>query len=150
MRLLLWLTAAAVLAAGAALLYWIPPAPGSIYPPCPFRSLTGLYCPGCGSTRCLHALLHGDLRQAAAYNVLLLAALPFLVCYGARLLWHVGRPRTAPQRRLPAWAIRALCVVVVAYWALRNIDCAPFNLLAPHTLPSQGTVQVNPSASGAR
>ncbi|MCI0460710.1 MAG: DUF2752 domain-containing protein [Gemmataceae bacterium] len=135
MRLLLLLAVVAVLAGGAALLYWVPPAPGSIYPPCLFRSLTGLYCPGCGSTRCLHALLHGDLRQAAAYNVLLLVALPLLVCCGARWLWQVGKPRTPPRRRLPAWAIRVLFVVVVAYWALRNMDCAPFNWLAPHTLP---------------
>ena len=54
-----------VLAAAATLLYFIPPVAGGIYPPCFFHWLTGLYCPGCGSTRCLHALLHGNFRQAA-------------------------------------------------------------------------------------
>ncbi len=135
MRSLLLLTAVALLAGGAALLYWVPPTPGGIYPRCLFRSLTGLHCPGCGSTRCLHALLHGDLRQAAAYNVLLVLALPFLAACGVRFLWYRGRPRTAPGRRLPAWAIRVLFGVVVAYWILRNIDCPPFHLLAPHVLP---------------
>src|SRR5262245_47866310 len=73
------LLAAAALPAAAFSLYLVPPGAGPFYPVCPLYALTGLHCPGCGATRCLHALLHGDLAQAAAYNVLFLAALPFLV-----------------------------------------------------------------------
>ncbi len=135
MRLLLLVTVAAILAGGAAVLYCIPPGPGSLYPRCLFHSLTGLYCPGCGSTRCLHALVHGNVRQAAAFNVLLLLALPFLVCWGIRCLWNVGKPRTGSGWRLPAWTIYTLFGIVVTYWILRNIPCPPFELLAPHTLP---------------
>ena len=40
------------------------------YPPCPVAALTGLHCPGCGTLRGLHALLHGDLLQAFAAMVL--------------------------------------------------------------------------------
>ena len=34
------------------------------YPTCPFLAITGWYCPGCGSLRAVHDLLHGDLAGA--------------------------------------------------------------------------------------
>lgn len=36
--------------------------------PCIFNRLTGLYCPGCGGTRAVLALLHGRLLQSIAYH----------------------------------------------------------------------------------
>jgi hypothetical protein len=130
MRVVSLLTGATALLGGSALLYLVPPLPGGIYPPCLFHALTGLHCPGCGSTRCLHALLHGELRQAAAFNVLLLIAVPFLAYCGARFLW------SGPEsRHLPVWIVRVILIIVIAFWVLRNIPCAPFNLLAPHALP---------------
>src|SRR5438270_4211793 len=113
MRLLLILAVVVVLAGAASLLYCVPPVLGGIYPACLFHALTGLHCPGCGSTRCLHALLHGDLRQAAAWNVLLLLALPYFVCAGARFLWNVGKPNGSPGWRFPPWTIYVLIGVVM-------------------------------------
>ncbi len=40
--------------------------------PCMFHSLTGLYCPGCGGTRAVRALLRGDLRMSFQYHPLVL------------------------------------------------------------------------------
>jgi hypothetical protein len=114
------------------LLYWVEPVAGSIYPPCLFHALTGLYCPGCGSTRCLHALLHGNLKQAAAFNVLLVSAIPFLLCLGVGSLWRTTP--TAPGCRISARVIYAVFGVIVAYWLLRNVPYSPFHLLAPHVL----------------
>lgn len=39
---------------------------------CGFANLTGLPCPGCGMTRGLSALLHGDVVQAIRFNPLCL------------------------------------------------------------------------------
>ena len=47
-------------------------------PKCPFWLLTGLKCPGCGSQRALHALLHGDILQAMRYNVLFLPSIIYV------------------------------------------------------------------------
>ena len=35
------------------------------YPTDPFLAITGLYCPGCGTLRALHALARGDLLTAS-------------------------------------------------------------------------------------
>jgi hypothetical protein len=45
-------------------------------PPCLFTAIFGVRCPGCGSLRALHALAHGDLAEALAFNAPLVVALP--------------------------------------------------------------------------
>jgi hypothetical protein len=40
--------------------------------PCVFQELTGLYCPGCGGTRALKALLKGDVITSILYHPLTL------------------------------------------------------------------------------
>jgi hypothetical protein len=128
-----WLLLAALaVPAGLFLLYRFEPSADSFYPRCLFHTATGLHCPGCGTTRCLHSLLHGEFRQAAAYNALTLLALPFLVYSAARggLAFLRGtRPRARP---LPGWAYVVLIGVVLAFWVLRNVNVPPFDALAPH------------------
>jgi len=36
---------------------------------CAFRAITSVPCPSCGMTRAFHALSHGDLRAATAFNL---------------------------------------------------------------------------------
>ena len=52
-------------------------------PECQFYNWTGLYCPGCGATRAVIALMSGDillsLRQNALIVVLLLVALALYI-----------------------------------------------------------------------
>jgi hypothetical protein len=124
---------AAMLAAfaGLALLELFDPATSGIFPPCPVHYLTGWYCPGCGSLRAIHQLLHGNLRAAWALNPLTVVLLPFL-SYGlvssAVFEW---RGRELPQPFLRAAWIRALCAVIVLFGILRNLPIHPFDWLAP-------------------
>ncbi len=124
---------AAVPAAAAAviLLRIFDPASSGIFPPCPVHYLTGWYCPGCGSLRALHALLHGNLMQAWAMNPLTVMLLPFL-SYGliSEGLVRV-RGRGLPQPSLSAVQIRALFLVIVIFGVVRNLPVRPFALLAP-------------------
>jgi len=122
---------AAVLAATAAAVGVVavvdPNEPGH-YPACPFLSLTGWYCPGCGSLRAVHALAHADVGEAVARNPLAVACLPLLLA--VFVLWTrrrlSGRPRTWAA---PAAWINALLALVIVFWVLRNV--APFAWLAP-------------------
>lgn len=52
---------------------------GGFFPRCPLFTLTGLQCPGCGSTHAFYALVHGDVRAAWGYNPFTLIVVPLLV-----------------------------------------------------------------------
>lgn len=134
LRLVLVLAAAMLLPAGAAVLYSFPPTEYGFYPRCLFHAVTGLHCPGCGATRCLHALLHADLAQALAYNALFVLMLPLLLVGAGAMAYSAWTGRPLFRRTLPAGAIWAFLVVMIAYWVLRNIDVYPLTLLAPHGL----------------
>ena len=121
--------AAAVLAVLALRVF--DPATSGVFPPCVLHFLTGWYCPGCGSLRALHQLLHGNLKAAWAMNPLTLVLLPFL-SYG--LLSHALKAlggRGLPQPFLPAVWIRALCTGIILFGIARNLPIHPFDLLAP-------------------
>jgi hypothetical protein len=102
------------------------PARGTL-PRCPVHVATGLWCPGCGSQRTLHALVHGDLAGAVATNVLVVLAIPFVL--SAYALWAArafGHPR-APRIAVPARLARALLPTVVLFTVLRNLPAGePF------------------------
>ena len=96
-------------------------------PRCMFHQMTGLYCPGCGATRALSAMLHGDVLASLHNNLLLFPLLALIV-------FLLMKPQTAIRRPVAV----AIVVIVVAFTVLRNIPVAPFTYLAP----------VSPHASG--
>jgi hypothetical protein len=113
----------AAVAAGAAWMafFLIDPATQSFLPPCLFHAFTGFYCPGCGATRALHQLAHGNLMAAFRLNALVVLGLP-LGC-----LIAVRRKRAD----LPAWCLRTLIFCIALFGVARNIPLFPFTLLAP-------------------
>jgi len=121
-------------ATGLVLLRVFDPARSGIFPPCPVHYLTGLYCPGCGSLRAIHALLHGDLRQALAMNSLTVILLPF-IGYGSALeIFAEVRERPSPGMMLSATSIRVLGLFIVIFGVARNLPLYPFDMLAPRAL----------------
>jgi len=124
------LAALFIAAVGLVLLRAFDPARSWIFPPCPVHYLTGCYCPGCGSLRAIHALLHGDVHRAWAMNPLTIVLLPF-VAYGLFSEILVGlRGRGLPQPRLSSSAIYALGCMIVLFGVIRNLALVPFSLLA--------------------
>ena len=119
-----WLT----LLAGAIFLFFFNPASPSnqFFPKCPFRLLTGLQCPGCGSTRAFFQLLHLHPIAAFKLNPLMILTLPFIV-YG-----FLGYTKSAvtgkPHRRvfIPSMYLWGWLTVMVFFWIFRNTPWYPF------------------------
>ncbi len=124
-----WGVCLVVLAAmlgGGLLLYFADPVKNSIYPPCMFHELTGLHCPGCGTARALHRLVHLDLMGALRMNPLFVIAMPFV----GYLLWRDYAPGRKRVCLHPAW-LWGMLAVVILFGILRNLPWAPFSWLAP-------------------
>ncbi|SEO26441.1 Protein of unknown function [Amphibacillus marinus] len=95
-----------------------------IHIPCPFYSVTGLYCPGCGITRASLAILNGDLHQAFRYNMVIFLVLPLLLIN--YLLEQKG------HRQASKLLLTSLLVITILFGILRNIPL--FSYLAPTNL----------------
>ena len=69
-----------VISAGTIIIYYYNnPTSGAWFPQCPVKLLTGYSCPGCGVQRAFHALLHGNLGQALAYNYFFVLSVPYFI-----------------------------------------------------------------------
>jgi hypothetical protein len=115
-----------VLLAGAAYLFVFEPGKTGLFPVCLFRFLTGYQCPGCGSTRAAHQLLHGHVVAAFTLNPFFLLAIPFLLYALIRYSAIVMRGGIPTRNTLPAPYIYALFFVVVSFWIFRNTPFYPF------------------------
>lgn len=93
---------------------------GGAAPRCVFKVLSGWDCPGCGSQRAFHALLHGDVAGAWACNPFVFFAIPLALLY----LICERRPDSMPRLHRvlvhPAAPI-IITLAIVAWWILRNI-----------------------------
>lgn len=127
--MLLW--AALLLLAGTAalVLYFFDPVHFHFYPVCVFHQATGLLCPGCGTLRALHQLLHGRIAAAFRFNALFVLTLPLVCGYLLRVVLAQAAGRPAPSIR-PAWLWLALGAMIV-FGILRNLPYPAFALLAP-------------------
>lgn len=107
------------------------PSEVSLFPPCPFLYLTGFYCPGCGSQRAIHDLLHGDLVGGLDHNLMI--GLLLLVLGYQMIHWVLTRYSNRPIKNIlhHPYATNTILALVIAFWVLRNISISPFNVLAP-------------------
>lgn len=102
------------------------------FPRCPVHWLTGLHCPGCGTQRALHALLHGRVGQALSFN-LLAALLAPVVVLGAVAelrgqLSGSARRQTVLYQPWVGWGVVAGTVL---FTVLRNLPGPLGSWLAP-------------------
>jgi hypothetical protein len=114
-----------------AFLYLYSPEATGWYPRCPFHCLTGLSCPGCGSLRALHAVLHGRLVKAFCCNPLLMACLPIIGAWLAVRVFGALALNRALEVRFPPSVSFGMAVGVVVFFIARNAPVYPFTLLSP-------------------
>ncbi|HKV64147.1 MAG TPA: DUF2752 domain-containing protein [Candidatus Acidoferrum sp.] len=104
----------------AAVLYRFPPEQYHFYPQCPIFKYLHVYCPGCGATRAVAALLHLNIAEALHYNALVVSIIPVVLVYFAAAYWKATRDEVFTWPPVPAVALAALVAVSLAFGAARN------------------------------
>ncbi len=100
--------------------YTLDPNKVSLFPKCPFYLLTGYLCPGCGSQRAIHSLLHFDFISAFSYNAFLVIILPFIL-----FLIFIELQKTKYNiiySKLSSLPFALLYILIITFWWIfRNI-----------------------------
>lgn len=124
-----WVVASSVVVGVAVVVARNPYEPGGGVASCQFLAMTGWWCPGCGGTRAVYSMAHGDVSAAWDMNPLVVAAVPVL----AALWWRWWRwTRGYPSRPwgVKPWHGVVLALTLALFFVLRNVPpFAPF--LAP-------------------
>ncbi len=104
------------------LFYTFDPAEQPLFMRCPFLLLTGYECPGCGSQRAIHSLLHFDFRAALHHNALMVPAVPY-VLIGAYLQCFGGSKRHPKIEKIffGRWSALTVLLLILAFWIGRNL-----------------------------
>lgn len=87
--------------------------------PCPFRTITGWLCPGCGIRHMLIALIQLDFHTAYLENPFLLLTLPFII---GQIIYQCYLQLT--NQTNPQWNQVLLWIYVIAliiFGILRNL-----------------------------
>ena len=109
-----------IMALLAAVYFFVDPMEVRWMPKCIWKVATGTDCPGCGSQRMAHALMHGDLKGAWHANAYAFCLLPLI----ALMLWlelcRERFPRLYCSVHSPV-VIRALVASVFIWWIVRNV-----------------------------
>ncbi|MBB5632883.1 hypothetical protein BKA04_001106 [Cryobacterium mesophilum] len=96
----------------------------TIFPACPLLHYFGIQCPGCGGTRAMYSLLHGDIATSIAMNPLVVAGyLSVAIALVGILIGKRGAERTS---RWLYWAAAAIAIGATLWSAVIR------NLLLPH------------------
>lgn len=91
----------------------------SYFPPCLFYSIYHLYCPSCGNTRSVIALLHGDILSSLRYSiVILLCVVLSILGYIELASYSFGKHIRVLPRKLGFYL--GLIAALILYWIIRN------------------------------
>lgn len=119
---LLTLVVALIATTTVLIFFYIDPNIYPFFPKCPFLVLTGLECPGCGSQRALHQLLHLNIASAFSQNPLIVLYLPYVVL--GIYLEYFGGNKKLPGVRNTLYGKRAAIIILISillFWIGRNI-----------------------------
>ena len=110
-----------VVAVIAAIVYfYFDPSSSRLFPRCLFLETTGVKCPGCGSQRAIHALLHGNVAAAWQFNAMVVIAIPLIAFY---VVVSVLKDRWSRLYRVlfSRTVLFSLVGLIVLWWVVRNV-----------------------------
>ncbi len=89
--------------------------------PCFFSTVLGFYCPGCGGTRAVYALAHGDLLEAVWCHPLV----PYGAVMGGGFMLTQGLHRLGMRFIKPwkfhNWYVYGALVILVCNFVIKNL-----------------------------
>ena len=121
----------AVMAGAAFAVGYFNPTTAGFFPVCPLFKMTGLACPGCGMTRGMHALLHGDILGALDFNLLLPTMVFFFGYLFVSFFLTFARGRGLRFKLFTPKVVWGFFAVALCFSVLRNLPFYPFNILYP-------------------
>ena len=117
---LMIVSVAAGLASALIVVYSFSPRDYSFYPRCPFYTATHLLCPGCGATRALDSLLHGDWAGALHSNAMFTLLVPVFLGWFVFCCYHTMRYDRFPRLIVPRGVWLGAGIVVLLFTVARN------------------------------
>jgi len=94
------------------------------FPKCPVYTFTGYKCPGCGSQRAIHQLLHGNIYSAFKLNPFIILMLPYMFT-GIYIEYIADKTHTVTAKirsiLFGKWAIILIGIFMIIYTIARNI-----------------------------
>lgn len=113
---------AILLLVGGLFYYLFSPEESNLFPKCTFHTMTGFDCPGCGSQRAIHHLLHLRVKEAFFCNPLLLLVIPYIIL--CIYLEYFGGKKRFPKLRRTIYsktAIWGILIIILLFWIGRNL-----------------------------
>ena len=120
-----------ILVAGAVSLFFFDPSKYIFFPKCAFNIATGYFCPGCGSSRALYQLTHGNVLEALRLNPGVIFLLVMGVIDFGRYIRSVKISQPFYTLFANLWLVISLVVGMLLYAVARNLPWTPFTGLAP-------------------
>ena len=116
---------------GGVAFFFLNPSEHSFFPKCALYVATGYSCPGCGSTRALFHLTHGNVLEAFRLNPGLIGLIALGLTDYVRYVLAVvrGNPFQTLFGRLKLLGL--LLGAMLVYGIVRNLPWSPFINLAP-------------------
>jgi len=108
-------------AAAACVVLGFPPASSRFYPRCPIFFWLHIYCPGCGGTRAMAALLHGRLNEALHWNAMVVLFSPFAAVFFALTYLRAMKATPILWPTVPNSVLKLSLVLIAIFTVVRNL-----------------------------
>ena len=116
---------------GATTLFYLNPSDYSFFPKCTFYTATGYSCPGCGSTRALFNLTHGNILEALRLNPGLIALIVLSLTDYIRYMMTIKQTKKFHSLFGNMKLVFTVIGLMIVYGIIRNLPWIPFTNLAP-------------------
>ena len=90
-------------------------------PPCLFHKWTGYYCPGCGGTRAVKALLRGDIIDSFCYHpVVIYGAVLYSWYMISHTIQHLSKGRLRISMPYTEKYLYGAVIIIIVQWIFKN------------------------------